>query len=125
MTKEDLHQVFKDVLTSLEVLVDVLPSEMFNKFDAHPKPRIVPEYGTSYSYTVHITSNILMTVNDNKKSYSKLPPNTWSQRPPKTTTQKNPTDNKNTNPVNAMSSNKNSSPYKKSPISENNHKELR
>eukprot|EP00957_Ditylum_brightwellii_P179853 13701054-Ditylum_brightwellii.AAC.1 len=41
-TKEDLHQAIKDVETSLEVLTKALPKEMFNNFDAYPKPRIVP-----------------------------------------------------------------------------------
>eukprot|EP00957_Ditylum_brightwellii_P019296 1455640-Ditylum_brightwellii.AAC.1 len=58
---------------------------MFNEFDAYPKPRIVPEYGTSYSYTACITSNMSTTVNDEKNTYSKPPLNAWSQGPPKTT----------------------------------------
>eukprot|EP00957_Ditylum_brightwellii_P063666 4832529-Ditylum_brightwellii.AAC.1 len=123
MTKEDLHQAIKDVEMSLEVLMDVLAKEMFNKFDVYPKPRIVPEYGTSYLYTVHITSNILTTVNDEKITYSKLPPNAWSRGPPKTTQQKNPMGNKNTNPVSNLASNSNSSLSKKSTILENNYKE--
>eukprot|EP00957_Ditylum_brightwellii_P039644 2999064-Ditylum_brightwellii.AAC.1 len=77
-TKVDLHQVIKDMETSLEVLVDALLKEMFNKFNVYPKPRTVPEYGTSYSYTARITSSILSMVNDEKKNYSKLPPNVWS-----------------------------------------------
>eukprot|EP00957_Ditylum_brightwellii_P048332 3668086-Ditylum_brightwellii.AAC.1 len=125
MTKEDLHQAIKEIETSLKALVGVFPKEMFNKIDAYPKPRIIPEYGISYSYTAHTISNMLTTVNDEKKNYSKLPPNTWSQGPPKTTTQKNPTGNKNTNPVNNTSSNNSSGLYKKSPTLENNYKELK
>eukprot|EP00957_Ditylum_brightwellii_P125732 9584952-Ditylum_brightwellii.AAC.1 len=98
---------------------------MFNKFDVYPKPRIVPVYGTSYSYTAYIASSMLTTVNDKKKNYSKLPPNAWSQGPPTTTTQKNSMGNKNTNPITNLSSNSNSDSYKKSPILENNYKELK
>eukprot|EP00957_Ditylum_brightwellii_P118545 9040300-Ditylum_brightwellii.AAC.1 len=98
---------------------------MFNAFDAYPEHRIVPEYGTSYSYTACITSNILTTVNGEKNTYSKPPPNVWGQGHPKTTLKKNPTGNKNTNPVNNTASNNNSSLSKKSPILENNYKELK
>eukprot|EP00957_Ditylum_brightwellii_P022063 1664313-Ditylum_brightwellii.AAC.1 len=76
---------------SLEVLMEVLPKEMFDNFDAYLKLRIVPEYGTSYSYTACITSNMLTAVNNERNTYSNRPPNAWSQGPPKTTQQKNPT----------------------------------
>eukprot|EP00957_Ditylum_brightwellii_P082209 6251158-Ditylum_brightwellii.AAC.1 len=107
ITKEDLHQAIKDVETSLKVLANVLPDKMFNKFDAYPKLRLVPDYGTSYSYTARITSNRLTTINNETENYSNPPPNAWSRGPPKMTGQRKSTSNKNTNNTSNTSNDKN------------------
>eukprot|EP00957_Ditylum_brightwellii_P092521 7046098-Ditylum_brightwellii.AAC.1 len=54
---------------------------MFNKFDAYTKPRIVPEYGASYSYTARIMSYMLTTISNETENYSKIPPIARSQGP--------------------------------------------
>eukprot|EP00957_Ditylum_brightwellii_P134712 10270104-Ditylum_brightwellii.AAC.1 len=77
-TTEDLHKAIQDIKVLLELLPDILPGELFNSYDAFPAPRAIPSYGISYSYTERITSNVLTTINDNDKTYSKPPTNAWN-----------------------------------------------
>eukprot|EP00957_Ditylum_brightwellii_P161688 12310145-Ditylum_brightwellii.AAC.1 len=80
-TQKNLHKVIKDVELAIQALPAAIPKEYFEKFNAFPRPHVIPLYGNSYKYTTQITQNVLSPSDDDKENA--LPPkNAWSRGSP-------------------------------------------